>query len=286
MPFKSSTQSLASEQPAPVSTSTSQAIWPCLKDFISSSDLFQKDRNEIISFLDSRVQKGLEHYGTLLKTNNGRNPVIDALQEASDLLFYLKQYELEVQDSHKKFVASKAISLASILFVDLFSLSLAEAPKMTLSIDKSRKSPNFSKGRKAALDTLVIHDTEGDNIEKTLKWFESKDSSVSAHYIIGKDGQVFQMVEDEDTAWHCGKSCLPSSSKEVGNTVNHRSIGIELVNIGDGKHEFPQKQMDALVLLVNDLKTRHEIKHIVGHKEIAPGRKNDPADNFDWSQIR
>lgn len=158
--------------------------------------------------------------------------------------------------------------------------------QMELKIDKTRKSPNFTKGHKVKLDTIVIHDTEGDDIKKTLKWFENKEAQVSAHYVIGKDGAIYQMVEDEDTAWHCGKSCLPDNKKETGGTVNHRSIGIELVNIGDGKHEFPKEQMDSLILLVQELKSKHDIKYVVGHKEIAPGRKTDPAENFDWGKIR
>ena len=61
---------------------------------------------------------------------------------------------------------------------------------------------------------------------------------------------------------------------------------VELVNKGDGKTEFPVKQMEALKELMDDIKNRQTIKYVYGHKEIAPGRKTDPADNFDWTKIR
>lgn len=156
-----------------------------------------------------------------------------------------------------------------------------------MKINEMYKTNNFTKGRKTKIDTIIIHHTGGNAVLNTLKWFQNKDSHVSAHYVISRTGDIYRCVDEENTAWHCGVSSIPGSkTKEVGNTVNHRSIGIELVNKGDGKTEFPVKQMEALKELMDDIKNRQTIKYVYGHKEIAPGRKTDPADNFDWIKIR
>ena len=156
-----------------------------------------------------------------------------------------------------------------------------------VKLNEDYKSGNFTKGRKTTVDTVIIHHTGGNSALNTLKWFQNKDSHVSAHYVISRVGIIYKCVDEENTAWHCGISSLPNSkTKEVGNTVNHRSIGIELVNKGDGKTDFPKEQMAALKELLADIKSRRTIKFIYGHKEIAPGRKTDPADNFDWKGLR
>lgn len=159
-----------------------------------------------------------------------------------------------------------------------------------MKINTDHKSPNCSSRNGTTIDTIIIHHTGGNDCSKTLKWFSMKDSSVSAHYVIDRDGTVYAVVDEDKSAWHAGTSWLPQEHDKNWNkgSVNPRSIGIELVNLGDGKTEFPQKQMESLKQLVSTLKTKYNIDnaHILGHKEVAPGRKTDPADNFDWGEIR
>lgn len=152
-------------------------------------------------------------------------------------------------------------------------------------INKNYKSPHFSSRNGTKIDTIIVHHTGGNDCAKTLRWFGMKEAGVSAHYVIDRDGTVYQLVPDDKSAWHAGTSWLPDAKKKSG-SVNTRSIGIELVNKGDGKTDFPSKQMAALKTLVEELKGKYAIQYILGHKEVAPGRKDDPADNFDWSAVR
>lgn len=139
-------------------------------------------------------------------------------------------------------------------------------------------SPNFSSRGTDTIKAVIIHDTESSNLESAVSWFQSKDSQVSAHYVIDKNGDIYQMVKEADKAWHCGESILHGKTN-----VNTFSIGIELV--GDGKTEFPREQYDALAWVVQMLKTKYNIddSYIVGHKDIATpaGRKTDPQP-FNW----
>ncbi len=154
-----------------------------------------------------------------------------------------------------------------------------------MQINSSHKSPNFSGRNNTVKDTIIIHHTGGNDGAKTVKWFCMKGSSGSAHYVIDRDGTVYQLVPDNKSAWHAGKSWLPDAEIKSG-SVNNRSIGIELVNKGDGQTIFPPEQMESLRELVIDLKSKYPIAYVLGHKEVAPGRKDDPADNFDWSFVR
>lgn len=141
-------------------------------------------------------------------------------------------------------------------------------------------SPNFS-ARKEKITAVVIHYTASLNIQGTLSWFLNKSSQVSAHYVIGRDGRVVQMVKDEDVAWHAGKSSLEGKSG-----VNAFSIGIELVATFDSG--FTEPQMHALEQLVLEIVLRYDISlaRVVGHADIAPGRKTDPGPLFDWARVR
>lgn len=164
------------------------------------------------------------------------------------------------------------------------------------------------------VDTIVIHHTGDDMPHAAVKWFRNRHSRVSAHYVIERDGQVVQMVEEDRAAWHAGLGKLPWETCHYYN-VNLRSIGIELVNLGDGKQPFTDEQYRALAQLLDDVCDRlpgklgvivqpvrgrppEEFAHaceavivtghvlILGHRDIAPGRKTDPADNFDWARVR
>ncbi len=148
-------------------------------------------------------------------------------------------------------------------------------------------SANFSSRGGADIDTIVLHHTASNNVQGDLNALTKPngDKSVSAHYLIGKDGTIFHLVDDKMTAWHAGKSSLRGDTSP---SVNNRSIGIEITNDGSGKTPFTEAQYRALEKLVPYLAKTYDIpmKNILGHRDVAPGRKVDPADNFDWGRVR
>jgi N-acetylmuramoyl-L-alanine amidase len=165
-----------------------------------------------------------------------------------------------------------------------------DAPEATPHEESPRnvvwvQSPHYS-ARPAgkAITAIILHHTGAMTAKSTLSWFQAPESKVSAHYVIDRNGDLYQMVKEENKSWHSGKSELHGQSD-----VNSFSIGIELV--GDGKAEFPKAQYEALAWLVKTLKKKYNVEDssIVGHKDIAPGRKVDPEPfNWDlfWSLVR
>jgi N-acetylmuramoyl-L-alanine amidase len=151
-------------------------------------------------------------------------------------------------------------------------------------------SPNFTKGRKHPISAIVIHYTDSLNIEGPLSWFRTKASAVSAHYLVGRDGRVVQMVHDGDIAWHAGRSAMAPHATPPGETnVNAFSLGIELVGTGDSG--FTDVQMASLYSLLELLISTYHIHadRVVGHSRIAPGRKLDPEGyhgQFNWAKTR
>ncbi len=147
-------------------------------------------------------------------------------------------------------------------------------------------SPNFDDRKGMDIDTIVLHHTASNNVNQDLDTLRSPKSEVSAHYLVGRDGKIYQLVNDQKRAWHAGKGELHG----VPTDVNGRSIGIEIVNDGSGKTPFTEAQMKALTQLVGYLKQEYKVpmNNIVGHKDVAvpKGRKNDPAANFDWNRLR
>jgi N-acetylmuramoyl-L-alanine amidase len=136
------------------------------------------------------------------------------------------------------------------------------------------------------IDAIVVHDTETPGVTEAttiVNWFKHPRSKVSAHYIIGKRGELIQCVPDARRAWHAGPSKLGDREK-----VNDFSIGIELVNAQTGRDPFTEAQHRTLALLTADLVMRYQIPldRIVGHRDVTyyPKIKKDPADNFDWAR--
>jgi len=146
------------------------------------------------------------------------------------------------------------------------------------------QSPNCDKRSKSAIvDTIVVHSTAIPSLEKTTEVFQrSKENPVSAHFTIGKDGSIVQNVSTFDRAWHAGVSKDAAGRP----SVNQYSIGIELVNLDDGKDGYPEPQLMALCGIIAEMKRRFPIKQIVSHEFIAipPGRKIDPA-AFPWKRL-
>lgn len=136
------------------------------------------------------------------------------------------------------------------------------------------------------IDTIIIHHTAPfASLTRVGYFFQDINSRVSAHYTVGKEGLIIQSVDDKNRAWHAG----PSSWLGKYN-VNDFSIGIEILNDGDGKDPFTPLQYNALVKLVSFLMKKHNIplERVVGHRDIGfpLGRKVDPADNFDWKMFK
>ena len=102
---------------------------------------------------------------------------------------------------------------------------------------------------------------------------------VSAHFLIRRDGAVLQFVPTELRAWHAGVSNWRGRTR-----CNDFSVGIELE--GSDDCEFEDAQYEALIALVRALRARYAIADIVGHSDIAPGRKTDPGPCFDWLRLR
>ncbi|QQS15584.1 MAG: N-acetylmuramoyl-L-alanine amidase [Candidatus Moraniibacteriota bacterium] len=150
------------------------------------------------------------------------------------------------------------------------------------SIEKKLVSWGFTASSGRKIDTVVIHSTynalSGDpfSVSKIIDIYKSY--GVSPHYLVARDGTVYRMVEEKNIAYHAGDSEMPDGRTNV----NAFSIGIEVIGKDDGSPS--DAQYDALKKLIADIETRHDIKHILGHSDIAPGRKSDPW-GFSWKKI-
>ncbi len=131
------------------------------------------------------------------------------------------------------------------------------------------------------VDMLVLHYTGMQRGALALQRLCDPAAQVSAHYVIEENGTIHTLVPEKKRAWHAGVSFWRGET-----AINARSIGIELVNPGHdfGYRPFPAAQMAALLALLPDILARHPIpaRNIVGHSDIAPRRKEDPGEFFDW----
>jgi len=146
-------------------------------------------------------------------------------------------------------------------------------------------SPNFNERPDGVeIDTVVIHYTGMESFDKAFSRLCDKEAEVSAHYIIKEDGEIINLVHEGKRAWHAGVS-----SWRGRDNVNDYSIGIELVNKGHefGYEAFPSRQMDSLLRLLEELMEKHpiQLRNIVGHSDIAPTRKEDPGELFNWELL-
>jgi N-acetylmuramoyl-L-alanine amidase len=129
---------------------------------------------------------------------------------------------------------------------------------------------------------IVLHFTSQDSVGQSLHTLRTRNSGgpVSAHYLIGADGHIYQLVADAQRAWHAGPGRWGTITD-----VNSASIGIELDN--DGRSDFAPAQIASLLRLLDDLTTRLRIPRtqVIGHEDMAPGRKDDPGPRFPWRQL-
>lgn len=142
-------------------------------------------------------------------------------------------------------------------------------------------SPNCGPRRDGLTPSIiVIHYTAMQSAEAAIKRLCDPSAEVSAHYVIARTGEVTQLVPEVLRAWHAG------AGEWRGQTdINSRSIGIELDNAGT--HPFPEPQMAALETLLAGIMKRWAIRpcDVIGHSDMAPGRKGDPGPRFDWTRL-
>jgi len=163
-------------------------------------------------------------------------------------------------------------------------------------------SSHFREGRRAEIDTIVVHYISAVNINpedpfnleqildllrKPIK-YKADDGQVnsvrvSAHYLITRQGEIHKLVDEKNVAWHAGMSSL--RGRHIGNSCNDFSIGIELM--GGKDFDYTDEEYQALIELIRDIRIRYDIakENIVGHDFIAPGRKDDPGPHFDWDRV-
>jgi len=142
---------------------------------------------------------------------------------------------------------------------------------------EQRPSPNFDVRRPAF---VILHHTSDSGTEHALRTLTTRESGVSSHYLISRDGKVFYLVDEARRAWHAGESYWAGQRD-----LNSASIGIELDN--NGREPFAEPQISALVALLADLKARYKLSasSFLGHGDIAPGRKVDPSAYFPWKRL-
>lgn len=140
----------------------------------------------------------------------------------------------------------------------------------------------YTKATDRKIDTMIVHssyDSLGDNPYSVSGIIDIyRQYEVSAHYLIARDGVIYRLVEDKNIAWHAGASKMPDGRTNV----NDFSIGVEMINTKDGK--YTDEQYDALNELIASLKNKYSIKNILGHDDIAPGRKTDPW-GIEWNKV-
>ncbi len=150
----------------------------------------------------------------------------------------------------------------------------------------SKPSPNFESRNGVGIDVIVLHHTGTNRVTVDLATLRSpRGSRVSSHYLLAPTGTLYQLVPDDKVAWHAGVSSLRGVTTP---SVNARSIGIEITNDGSGQTPFTEAQYRVLEQLVPYLARTYKVpkENILGHRDVAPGRKTDPADNFDWARVR
>jgi N-acetylmuramoyl-L-alanine amidase len=148
-----------------------------------------------------------------------------------------------------------------------------------------RPSDNHGPRREGAVPTMVIlHYTGMASAEEAIARLCDPRSQVSCHYLVDEDGHIVAMVEEDRRAWHAGVSVWAGERD-----INSCSIGIEIHNPGHdlGYRDFPDAQMAAVEALAGDIVARHRIAahRILAHSDVAPGRKVDPGERFDWARL-
>jgi N-acetylmuramoyl-L-alanine amidase len=139
--------------------------------------------------------------------------------------------------------------------------------------------------RNGPIEFLIMHYTVADFVRSykllTCRAGVPSANEVSAHYLVNSDGRIDSLVPEDKSAWHGGVSYWRGVK-----SLNGRSIGIEIVN--DGYSPFPKEQIDAVIALTDKIRANNTMIqnwNIIGHSDIAPGRKIDPGKYFNWRAL-
>ena len=137
-----------------------------------------------------------------------------------------------------------------------------------------RPSPNFDERRP---NYVIIHATSDDTADQALRTLTDPERRVSSHYLIGREGTIYQLVDERARAWHAGEAQWGADTD-----INSGSLGIELDN--NGREPFPNVQISALLNLLGSIAQRYRIPaaNYLGHGDVAPRRKVDPSSYFPW----
>ena len=148
-----------------------------------------------------------------------------------------------------------------------------------------RHSPNYDRRPAGSnITCVVLHATRQRTLEAAINSFQDPNTKASAHFIVGKDGRIFQTVPVERRAWHAGNSQLESEAD-----VDNFSVGIALVHQNDARDAYSDLQYEAVARIIHQLRQSHDIpdRRIVSHAQIAlpPAGVSDP-EGFDFDKLR
>ena len=151
-----------------------------------------------------------------------------------------------------------------------------------------KPSPNFTKGRRGRKIIAIVNHITAGNYPGCLSWLQNPKAKASAHYLVTKLGDIYQLVKDEDTAWHAGIVNQPNWPLYDGTNPNHITIGIEHECISGGR--LTEMQYQATLWLHKQLCIKHGIpvdnNHIIGHyRTDSVNRPNDPGPDFPWQRL-
>jgi hypothetical protein len=191
----------------------------------------------------------------------------------------------EINQSVSSPVAKKDVSVSEKTSgnSDTQAINVKNSDASSGKIVQKLVSWGFAKSSSRTIKAVIVHTSYnnlGGNVfdfDKVIQ--EWKDAGVSPHYAIDRDGTIYQLVNDGNVAWHAGVSKLPDGTTDV----NGASIGVEVINSQSAK--FSDAQYAALNSLVANLKKKYPIKYVLGHDEIAAGRKTDPW-GIDWGKVK
>jgi N-acetylmuramoyl-L-alanine amidase len=172
---------------------------------------------------------------------------------------------------------TRSIRLVPIVVLALLVAACAPLPQRTTLPSRWQDSPNHDERRP---NFVILHHTSGSSAQRSLATLTDPARAVSAHYLVGRDGTIWQLVDERQRAWHAGESYWGGDTD-----LNSSSIGIELDN--DGDEPFAEPQIVALIALLRDVTARNRIPpvNVLGHGDVAPGRKVDPSRHFPWRRL-
>lgn len=146
-------------------------------------------------------------------------------------------------------------------------------------------SPNYGERKDDRHpDMILLHYTGMPDATEALEFLRTPASQVSAHYFVFEDGRIIQLVQESRRAWHAGAALWAGETD-----INSCSIGVEIANPGHahGYPDFPKRQIAAVTALCRSIQTRNKIPpvRVLGHSDVAPGRKQDPGEKFPWRTL-